>query len=83
MSDGGVGDGLTFWATFKIEGGAGGLTVAELKSVTGKIKDILAGMSPVGGKPVVGKIVTAARLTDNVGDDGVSPALTVTYAKNK
>jgi hypothetical protein len=73
MSDGGIGNGVSFWASIKI---SGDLKKEELQEVMQKIKGILNGAA--GGKPVNGRLVSAARLSDKGGE----PKLTVTYDKN-
>jgi len=73
MSDGGIGKGVSFWASIKI---SGDLKEDELKEVMQKIRGILNGAA--GGKPVNGRLVSAARLSDKGGE----PKLTVTYDKN-
>ena len=73
MSDGGIGTGMSFWASIKI---SGNLEETELKEVIQKIRGILDGAA--GGKPVNGRLVSAARLSDKGGE----PKLTVTYDKN-
>jgi len=82
MSDGGIGDGVSFWATFTISGGVDGLKKEELQGVMNQIKAILGGNTAVTGRPVRGRIVTAGRLSDNVGD-GTKPTLNVVYGPNK
>jgi hypothetical protein len=54
MSDGGIGNGISFWATIRI---AGKLEKVELKAVTGAIRDIL------NKKGVNGELVHSVRLT--------------------
>ena len=73
MSDGGIGKGVSFWASIRI---SGNLEEDELKEVIQKIRGILDGAS--GGKPVNGRLVSAARLSDKGGE----PKLSVTYDKN-
>jgi len=74
MSDGGIGTGMSFWASIRI---SGNLEENELKEVMQKIKGILNGAA--GGKPVNGRVVSAARLSDKGGE----PKLAVTYDKNQ
>jgi hypothetical protein len=59
MTDGGIGNGLAYWATINI---TGDLDKAELNTVIGKIKDLLKGQ--VGGKSIRGELVDAARISN-------------------
>ena len=79
MSDGGIGEGLAFWVTFKI---SGTLKEKQLKRVTQEIRDILNARVTDGNTPQIkrnsangdkinGEIIQAARAT------GV-PEITVT-----
>ena len=54
MSDGGIGDGIAFWATIRI---TGTLTPVELKAVTNGIRQLLS------DRGVEGDIMQAVRIT--------------------
>ncbi|MBX9776677.1 MAG: hypothetical protein K2Y71_20050 [Xanthobacteraceae bacterium] len=54
MSDGGIGNGISFWATIRI---TGELKKGDLKAVTNAIRDIL------NEKGVNGELVHSVRLT--------------------
>lgn len=59
MTDGGIGSGLSYWATIRIEGN---LDKDELNGLIKNIKALLK--KPVGSKIVTGEIVAAARLSN-------------------
>jgi hypothetical protein len=62
MSDGGIGNGLEYWATIRL---SGNLESPKIKEVMGKIRDIL------NGAGVNGEVVHAARLTVDQNQDPV------------
>ncbi|MBV8630989.1 MAG: hypothetical protein JOZ83_08705 [Silvibacterium sp.] len=61
MSDGGIGNGLDYWANISI---SGDLDSKELKKVIAEIEKVLS--SKIDGKPVEGKIVSEARASSKV-----------------
>ena len=56
MSDGGIGSGLSYWASIKI---SGDLNAKQLKKVVDQIQAIL--VESIDGKPVDGSIVSETR----------------------
>jgi hypothetical protein len=69
MTAGGIGNGLSYWATINIKGD---LDKDELNAVIKQIKDTLKGK--IGGKNITGELVDAARLS-NVTAPKISAAL--------
>ena len=73
MSDGGLEDGLEFWATFKIEGS---MKKEQLKAVMAAVRDVLGGRvtedavvkrrseNPDGGILIEGLVVKATRVAN-------------------
>jgi hypothetical protein len=61
MSDGGIGNGLKYWANISI---SGELDSDQLKEVIEKIQEILDGK--IDGGPVDGKIESEARVSSKV-----------------
>jgi hypothetical protein len=85
MSDGGTGDGVSYWATINIRGE---LSKDQLRAVLKQVRQILGSkvsdgnppqVQPDDGKPIEGVIVQAARLA-NTTDPQVS--VTVKTAPN-
>jgi hypothetical protein len=89
MSDGGLGNGLDYWATIKIHGT---INKAQLKAVTKALRDVLAGNVTTDNPPVVkrqsdqsddgiaieGQIVQAARTANTT-----PPSISVTLNEVK
>ena len=59
MTAGGIGNGLSYWATINIRGN---LTKDQLQTVVKQIKEILGG--DVDGESVDGEVVHASRLAN-------------------
>jgi hypothetical protein len=60
MTAGGIGNGLSYWATINIKGD---LDKRELNAVIGQIKDLLKGQ--IEGKNIEGEIVDGARVSNS------------------
>ena len=73
MTDGGIQEGLSVWATINIKGPGGKMTPDELKAVMAKIRGILG--------PVDGNVVHAVKISTN--DDGEMPDVTISMKKSK
>jgi len=74
MSDGGIGQGLSYWATINIRGN---LTKEQLQSVVKQIKGILNGETD-DGADVDGELVHAGRSSNHS-----PPELSVSFMKPK
>jgi hypothetical protein len=84
MSDGGIGGGLSYWATINI---TGELSQEQLKAVLDKVRNVLGSKVTVGpspevnpneGTPVEGVIKQAARLANTT-----DPQISVTIGEAK
>ena len=73
MTDGGIQEGLSVWATINIKGPGGKMTPDELKAVMAKIRGILG--------PVDGSIVHTVKISTD--EDGEMPDVTISMPKSK
>ena len=73
MTDGGIQEGLTVWATINIKGPGGKMSKEALKDVMDRIKAIL--------DPVDGKVVHAVKISSDA--DVGTPTITIGMKKAK